>query len=284
VNANRAVEMSESWKNFGPERVLIQEGSGNIFLPDGDDGNSTQVSLAFSSAAPFINESVYLYLKLNHTSRGHLRITLTSPSGMISVMSPGKRPESQQTDWMKFTSVRHWGEDPTGDWIISLNDLIEGDVSECIDHYDWEFPYSENITVSCAVKYSRTIQQFCANGAINPNGTLAVQCNTGDEIACDLVERFENTKYKGLTGTEACCMCGGGFSPDELPDTLLEWKVVVYGHETSTEQGFFSGIGNDVELGKWGGRGREVDGDRFKEREKKEHLPNFKLNQNIRRG
>jgi len=38
------------------------------------------------SRLPFVSENVYLYLKMNYTFRGHLRITLTSPGMYDTVL------------------------------------------------------------------------------------------------------------------------------------------------------------------------------------------------------
>jgi subtilisin-like proprotein convertase family protein len=270
VNANEAVTMSETWVNIGPEASHVREGRGAVQIPD-NRNNSTKLSLVFDIGVnKFITETVYLYVKVNHSSRGHLKIDLISPSGMLSTMSPGQRPEAQQSGWMKFTSVRYWNEDPNGEWIISIVDTIPGTVNDCIDYNDYRFPFFEetedaNLEISCAPKHIGTLAQFCFNGTLDPNGYQATLCNetgTGDEAACSRLERFESKAYNDRTGPEACCLCGGGFSPEELPETIVEWKVVVYGRDQSTGEGFFSdsGIGNDFQLNKWGGCGNRPRG------------------------
>ena len=68
----------------------------------------------------------------------------------------------------------------------------------------------------------------------------------GGELTCRFIEEelnitncldaqelapYQDTKStQGTTFSEACCRCGGGIPSASLPDTLLSWKLVVYGH------------------------------------------------------
>ena len=62
--------------------MLLGEGSGELRIYDnqGQGHNATMVNVTIKSLEPFVTESVYLSLQLNHTSRGHLMIKLTAPS------------------------------------------------------------------------------------------------------------------------------------------------------------------------------------------------------------
>ena len=82
TDAEAAVNESLIHVNFGPEEMLEGGGSEELRLYDYQelDPNTTMVDVTIESPEPFATESVYLSLRLNHTSRGHLRIGLTSPS------------------------------------------------------------------------------------------------------------------------------------------------------------------------------------------------------------
>ena len=265
INAEFAVNLSENWVNIGPEISMVREGKGSEPILD-SRRNTTSLSLVFNSGATeFVTESVYLYIRLKHSSRGHLRISLFSPSGMQSLMSPGERPEAGG-EWMKFTSVRYWGEDPNGKWVINITDTTPGPARDCIDYDDYQFSFTETIEFGCS-DYPY-LGKFCRNNSFNPFGPAVQLCEaniTGSEIACETLERFLTEKSNNRTALEACCLCGGGYNHtnDAYPETIVEWKIQVYGHEKSTQEGFFSGIGNGVELGKWGGRGIVFEGDRL---------------------
>jgi len=82
TDAEAAVNKSLTHVNFGPEEMLLGEGSGELRIYDnqGQGHNATMVNVTIKSLEPFVTESVYLSLQLNHTSRGHLMIKLTAPS------------------------------------------------------------------------------------------------------------------------------------------------------------------------------------------------------------
>lgn len=220
INAAQAVDAAETWENLGPEEMIVAEtGLLNFTIPDdptkplitnltvpaidGEDG---------TNHGAFVIETVYLYVALDHSSRGHLKINLTSPQGMASVVSPGNRPESGQEEVWQFTTVRSWGESPVGNWTLSITDTRPGDVVDCFDD-EWMYG-SINCRALEAMKY-------CENGLFDPYGYAA-----------------EDSKYDSIFGhvdggklaIEACCECGGGTNSDEWPETLLSWKIVVHGH------------------------------------------------------
>ena len=140
----------------------------------------------------FFVETVNVFLQLEHSSRGHLRILLTSPSGTTSVLTPGSIPENtMETQMWKLVALKNWGESPVGAWKISLEDEKEGDVSNCEDdEFTYELVDEETgiATLGC--------------------GDFAKYC-LGTDDGFDPNDPF----FIGLEGTtvgEACCACGGG--------------------------------------------------------------------------
>jgi hypothetical protein len=71
----------------------------------------------------------------------------------------------------------------------------------------------------------RLLAQYCEGGQVDP---YKIAERNGER---DII--FSHT-YEGLTAGEACCVCGGGIDISELSDSLLEWKLVIYG-EVSAE-------------------------------------------------
>jgi len=69
-------------------------------------------------------EHINVKVWIDHTTRGDVEIEITSPEGITSVLAKkrvGDRANSGFPGWM-FMSVKHWGEDPVGDWIIKVTD------------------------------------------------------------------------------------------------------------------------------------------------------------------
>lgn len=72
-------------------------------------------------------ENVLLRVTLQHEVRGHISISLRSPSGIVSEMAP-ERPNDDNYDYppegFRFNSVRHWGESQVaGVWSITVDDV-----------------------------------------------------------------------------------------------------------------------------------------------------------------
>ncbi|XP_067136012.1 furin-like protease kpc-1 [Centruroides vittatus] len=70
-------------------------------------------------------EYVIATLSIRHPRRGNLRIYLISPSNTISqLLSERPRDHSRRgfKKW-KFKTVHFWGENPSGDWMLKIQDL-----------------------------------------------------------------------------------------------------------------------------------------------------------------
>ena len=117
VDASAAVAAARGWVNYGIERSLTAE-SGQIQQPVRANPTASTAS-PMNIGQDIVVESVVVYIDLIHTSRGHLEITLTSPSGTKSVLAPGQRPENTQlpsnAPW-KLMTVANWGESSAGQW------------------------------------------------------------------------------------------------------------------------------------------------------------------------
>eukprot|EP00934_Nitzschia_sp_Nitz4_P002403 Nitzschia sp. Nitz4//scaffold272_size25479//3836//8863//NITZ4_008307-RA/size25479-processed-gene-0.9-mRNA-1//-1//CDS//3329545219//2398//frame0 len=223
VDALEAVEKAETWESVGTEQQLItQSGLINLALPD-DEESPVMTSLVIDASSSFVSESVVVQLDLEHFSRGDLKIVLTSPQGTSSLLSPGERPENTQLgdeERWKLMTVRAWGENPNGEWTLSIVDISEEDVEECADAF-WEVPAGSGTTVDCAYLEKNAL---CVDGELDPTGLLS-----------------ENNYYvifnyvsNGLKSTEACCACGGGLGSDEVVDQLIQWTLIVYGSASPT--------------------------------------------------
>lgn len=79
VNADLAVNMSITHTNLGPERMLLGQGLGDVPIFDHSEGTMSVANVTIDSGLPFVTGNVVAYLRLNHTSRGHLQIILKSP-------------------------------------------------------------------------------------------------------------------------------------------------------------------------------------------------------------
>lgn len=216
VNAPAAVNASLTWENFGPEKqIMVESGSVNLAIENNDTTKITS-NLTVEAKPEFVVESVVVYLDVLHATRGDLLVELVSPSGTISVMHPGKRPENTQLSgderW-KLMTVRNYFENPSGVWSLHIVD-VDPQKATCVNlpfEYTGLSEDGEEFTSNCD-----SIEEFqdCAGG----------------QVTFDLVLE-EVDEETGLTGADACCACGGGEEP-LATDLLRSWRMVVYGHDT----------------------------------------------------
>ncbi|CAJ1961945.1 unnamed protein product [Cylindrotheca closterium] len=270
VDALAAVTAAQNWESYGDE-VVVTERSNVIDLTIGDnpdDPTFAQLSIADRGNSNFLVENVEVYVYLRHLSRGHLKITLTSPRGTVSELTPGSRPENGQDGqpWILRT-VRSWGESAEGTWSLSVADTKEGDVSSCVDIFDWQVEGSY-YTHDCNLieripdlhdqeeadwlRFLFTDKEImdacCVCGGGNGSGSGCADEDGADETCSevefwkvcsngslgDYYERFDLKDNQGRTVWDACCIAGGGnvySDPDSFRDRLVRWELRVYGHE-----------------------------------------------------
>jgi subtilisin-like proprotein convertase family protein len=270
VNASAAVAAAQNWLPYGEEELLTVK-SENLNLQIGDNPNDpiiTELSIEVSGPM-IIVENVEVILSIDHFSRGHLKISLTSPNGTISELTPGKRPENSQLDkdrpW-RLRTVRSWGESAEGTWTIAIADVKAGDVSQCADIADWSVDAFDYPDVDCVfVEYNEELHDpdilstvnllygtgandaCCACGGGNGPiyacsdfpGFLATCNRLESEEVCEngvvdeLYAFYALRDGLGRTVQDACCVLDGGLfypDPDAFEDKLLGWEINIYGH------------------------------------------------------
>jgi Subtilase family/Proprotein convertase P-domain/Plexin repeat len=232
VNAAAAVELSKTWTNYGPEQLIAVD-SGLLEYAIFDDPSTattsslvvsfadhqpTAVTRQSSDSPVFVVEAVELLLDITHFSRGDLKILLTSPSGTMSTLHPGKLPENMQLgsdEFWKLMTLRNWGETPFGEWKLSITDEKTGHLSDCVDMAGFSFFYG-TAEVTCPYL---DMYGICMFGGYNEE--FFNQGNyEGLKIATD---------NQGRNMTHACCACGGGFDRTSFQDRLRHWTIAVYG-------------------------------------------------------
>ncbi|KAJ7685496.1 peptidase S8/S53 domain-containing protein [Mycena polygramma] len=69
-------------------------------------------------------EHINVKVWIQHGKRGDVEVELRSPTGIRSVLAGKRSGDSATTGYpgWTFMSVKHWGEDPVGDWTIKVSD------------------------------------------------------------------------------------------------------------------------------------------------------------------
>ncbi|MCU0782154.1 MAG: S8 family serine peptidase, partial [Akkermansiaceae bacterium] len=121
IDAGAAVSLAAGWTNLAPRISSVSTQAGlSVAIPD---SNATGITREFDFSATNLRvEHAAVRLTINHTARGNLEITLTSPSGMVSRLTDiHSDSNNNYADWT-FTSVRHWGESASGTWRLKIAD------------------------------------------------------------------------------------------------------------------------------------------------------------------
>ncbi|KXN86921.1 Kexin [Leucoagaricus sp. SymC.cos] len=72
-------------------------------------------------------EHINVKVWIRHTRRGDVEVELVSPHGVKSVLASKRQFDADSTGFpgWTFMSVKHWGENPIGDWTIHVSDQNE---------------------------------------------------------------------------------------------------------------------------------------------------------------
>jgi subtilisin family serine protease len=126
VNASAAVNRARGFNSLGAEKSC-SSGSlpGGALLPD-DTTTPQTLTWNGGSCALDVVEHVSIRVLSNHSYSGDLRISLRSPSGLVSELStPHSCASSVCTSLVSghtFGSVRHMGEAAQGNWTLLVSD------------------------------------------------------------------------------------------------------------------------------------------------------------------
>lgn len=126
IDATAAVNLADGWANLTVRQSssLAQTGL-SVPIPD---NNATGITRTFDFSTSNLRvEHVTVRLSINHTYRGDLAITLTSPSGMTSRLAEKRSDSNDNYPNWTFSSVRHWGESSAGTWTLKIADAAAAD-------------------------------------------------------------------------------------------------------------------------------------------------------------
>ena len=113
----------------------------------------------------------------DHPKRGDISVELTSPQGTVSVLLPYRDydfiNDEGYSSW-PFMSVHHWGEDPTGNWtltvIFSTSSLT---ASVLVTSFNMTL-YGTTKTPAAVAGIPSTCHPYCARGC---SGPTAADCD-----------------------------------------------------------------------------------------------------------
>ena len=122
VDAAAAVALASSWTNLGNQlkRTVAQTGL-SVAIPNQNTTGITR-ELVIPAQDNLRVEHVTVTVNINHTARGNLKITLTSPSGTVSRLAEVHADSGDNFANWTFMTVRNWGENAAGTWRLKITD------------------------------------------------------------------------------------------------------------------------------------------------------------------
>ncbi|KAJ2919562.1 hypothetical protein MD484_g846, partial [Candolleomyces efflorescens] len=138
------VQAAKTWKLVKPqawlETATVQlangtmdehkEYDGGLFIEEGGIRSTITITKEMMEANNLETlEHINVRVWIDHTRRGDVEVELRSPNGIRSVLAIARENDNAVTGfpgWV-FMSVKHWGEDPVGNWTIIVSDQESDD-------------------------------------------------------------------------------------------------------------------------------------------------------------
>ena len=124
LDAGLAVHIAANWTNVDPE---FNWTTGELSITQAiPDNTANGLSDTVVVDAGLLVETVEVRFDADHTYRGDIEVTLTSPDGTISRLSEKHSDNNNNYNEWVFSSVLHWDESSDGTWTIEVNDVQNG--------------------------------------------------------------------------------------------------------------------------------------------------------------
>ncbi|TFK76259.1 hypothetical protein BDN72DRAFT_954035 [Pluteus cervinus] len=111
---------------LGDGAMDAEEGfSGGEFIPRNGIDSKIMVTREMLDTHNFDKlEHINIQVWIDHSKRGDIEVSLTSPNGFESILAAPRSRDSAKTGYpgWTFMSVKHWGENPIGEWTIHVSD------------------------------------------------------------------------------------------------------------------------------------------------------------------
>ncbi|OCB86705.1 hypothetical protein A7U60_g6164 [Sanghuangporus baumii] len=121
----------QAWLHTTPIQInngtMTLEGNlsgGEAIVPGGVTSKTTVTSDMLQATNFETLEHVTIKVWIQHTRRGDVEVGLTSPNGVKSVLAARRKLDADKNGFpgWTFMTVKHWEENPIGDWTIRVSD------------------------------------------------------------------------------------------------------------------------------------------------------------------
>ncbi|KAK1899420.1 Proprotein convertase subtilisin/kexin type 7 [Dissostichus eleginoides] len=149
-----------------------------------------------------ILEHVAVTVTLTNPCRGNVEIVLVCPSNMTSIIGARRaidRDSSGYQDWT-FSTVRCWGEEAEGQYIIKISDHKEPSVEKCASVgflKQWQLTlYGSSMTFSEVKERQRLVEEAMSGKFLD--SSFSLPCPPGLDIPPEIISPFTSNSLKFL--------------------------------------------------------------------------------------
>jgi subtilisin-like proprotein convertase family protein len=125
IDSANIMDIVEDWELLPAEISVSDVNQASMVIPDYGASGEQRAESVIQVEEDFDVESVEVSVKISHRRRGHLGITLVSPSGTESKLFTPHLDNTSNIDWT-FTTMRCWGEPSKGVWTLVVYDNERG--------------------------------------------------------------------------------------------------------------------------------------------------------------
>ncbi|KIJ69114.1 hypothetical protein HYDPIDRAFT_79892 [Hydnomerulius pinastri MD-312] len=140
LNAYAFVTAAQNWELVKPQAWFhpsaIQINNGSLLEEDGEMTGGVPIvpggiESSFKVTKEMLDEHnleavehLTIRVWISHTKRGDVEVELVSPNGVKSVLAAPRSQDHAKAGFQgwRFMSIKHWGEDPVGEWKIKVSD------------------------------------------------------------------------------------------------------------------------------------------------------------------
>ncbi len=191
VDAKRAVALAKVWNNLP---ALVKQTTSATGLPqDIPDNIAAGITIPIVVTGTTIDrlEHVVVTFTAEHEYRGDVQVTLTSPTGISSILVPANMDSEADFDQWKFMTVAHWGENPVGTWKLQVADRV-ADYTGRVTAVDLNLYGTKGVPLNYNKETTDTQLPVVTitspvNNSTTKAASLAIKGTAKDNVAIDVV-------------------------------------------------------------------------------------------------
>lgn len=155
----------------------------------------------YNSRKSLNGKTIYDWLADPHPKRGDISVELTSPQGTTSIMLPYRKYDfinEEGYDSWPFMSVHNWGEDPSGEWTVTV--LFKSSSGNVLVEVENLILYGTSTIPTAVAAIPSQCDPTCASGCGGTGSDMCDACigvRNASTLQCTASCGNNDTEYNG---------------------------------------------------------------------------------------